>query len=165
MNELYSLKLSKEQLMEIGARVGSDVPFCITQGTCRCEGRGEKIKKLNPLKKTYFVIVNPGFSISTKWVYDNFNPSFITEEEQVEEDVNVLNFKLFNDLEKVVVPKYKEISGIKEKLRLLGCSQALMSGSGSSVFGIVQDELAADNICSEIKKKYVKSYVVESING
>ncbi|NQT30089.1 MAG: 4-(cytidine 5'-diphospho)-2-C-methyl-D-erythritol kinase [Candidatus Saganbacteria bacterium] len=141
------------ELLKLGAEVGSDVPFCLTGGTCLVEGRGEIVDKQEPWPKTYFVLVCPEFSVSTKWAYEEFDKIHLTVSERIK-----------NDLEPAVVSKYEEVTDIKEKLLKLGCSETQMSGSGPSVFGVVRHKLEAEEIFSQIKEDYPRSFLVETVD-
>jgi 4-diphosphocytidyl-2-C-methyl-D-erythritol kinase len=142
-----------EDLLKLGAQVGSDVPFCLTGGTCLVKGRGEIVEKLDPWIKNFIILVTPDICVSTKWAYDEFDNFHISAPEGIE-----------NDLEPVVVSKYGIITEIKEKLLKLGCDNVQMSGSGPTVFGMVKDKSKAEDILREMKKNYSRSFVVEAVN-
>jgi len=178
LNRLFDANLSEKELLELGAQIGSDVSFCLTGGFCRCRGRGELVEKIDNSgtkfcadetesydgETKYYVLVKPKLSILTKSVYDSFEKSFIEKENYIDGFLQHGELVLKNDLEKVVLPKHHEIGEIKNRLLSLGCLQSLMSGSGSSVFGLVCDKKKAYEICEEIKKKYSQSFVVEGMN-
>jgi 4-diphosphocytidyl-2-C-methyl-D-erythritol kinase len=161
MNKLYKAGLTESDLLALAAEVGSDVSFCLMGGTCRCRGRGELVDKLADLPPTWFVMVKPEFGVSTKWVYENYDSSAKVRTEHPPAS----GIHLYNDLERVVSPKYPEIGAIKKKLIHLGCLQAEMSGSGPTVFGIARDKVSAENIYLEMKKNYSQSFVVSSVNS
>ena len=165
LNKLFRAGLSDDDLLALAAEVGSDVPFCLTGGTCRCRGRGELIDKLKDLEPTWFILVKPDFGVSTKWVYDNFDLVFIKENRSAGDHIPTTGIHLYNDLEKVVVPKYPEVAEIKKKLVHLGCLQSEMSGSGPTVFGMAKDETSARNVHLEMKKSYPQSFLVQSVNS
>jgi len=165
MNKLFNAGLSESDLLVLAADVGSDVSFCLIGGTCRCRGRGELVDKIADLPPTWFVLVKPDFGISTKWVYENFDLVFIKEKRLVGTHVPITAIHLYNDLEKVVIPKYPVVQDIKKKLIQLGCLQATMTGSGPTVFGMAKDEGSARKIFSEIKKEYPRSFLVKSISS
>ncbi len=148
-----SSRLPIHKLQKIGVQVGSDVPFCLTGGTCLVKGRGEIVEKQVPWPKTYFVLVCPDFHVSTKWAYEEFDRIHINAPAEIK-----------NDLEPVVVSRYDVIIEIKEKLLKLGCSETQMSGSGPSVFGIVKQKAQAEEILRDIKIDYPKSFMVETVN-
>ncbi|OGC15571.1 4-(cytidine 5'-diphospho)-2-C-methyl-D-erythritol kinase [candidate division WOR-1 bacterium RIFOXYC2_FULL_37_10] len=163
LNKLFDAKLSKDELLDLGAKIGSDVPFCLTGGLCRCRGRGELVERLDS-KKLLFVLVKPSLAISTKSVYEEFDKSFIEKENYIDKALKEGTLNLRNDLEKVVLPQYPEIGEIKKKLLELKCEQSLMSGSGSTVFGMISDKKKAQTIYSNIKKLYPQSFLVEAVD-
>lgn len=144
---------TNDELLVLAAQVGSDVPFCLTGGTCLVKGRGEVVEKQESWPKTYFVLVCPGIQVSSKWAYDEFDRLQLNLSDQIK-----------NDLEPAVVSKYKEIADIKEQLLKLGCSESQMSGSGSSVFGVVKHKTDAEEILRKIKSGYAQSYLVENVD-
>ena len=156
-------RLQTEDLLKIGAEVGSDVPFCLTGGTCLVEGRGEILTSQEPWQQTHFVLVCPEFQVATKWAYDVFD-------EMTNDKLQMTNEGIANDLEPVVASKFEEVIDIKERLLKLGCISAQMSGSGSSVFGIIGHEdkakaqAQAEDILDKIIADYPRSFVVQSKN-
>jgi len=165
LNRLKKCNLTESDLLTLAADLGSDVPFCTMGGTCRCRGRGELVEKMEPLAESFFVLVKPDLELSTKWVYDNFDLVWIAEKRLVGTHQAFSGLTLYNDLEKVVLPKYPKVEGIKKRLIQLGCLQALMSGSGPAVYGLARDEVSANKIYSEIKKEYPQSYLARSVNS
>jgi 4-diphosphocytidyl-2-C-methyl-D-erythritol kinase len=149
LNKLFSAGLSEKELMEFGLCLGADVPFFVSGCSAAiATGIGEKLQGKDSLKECWFVLVNPGFPVSTKWVFENFdrvqplnfalrsrdNPYILGRE------INgSMPEKLFNDLESVTTARYPEVSKLKKKLTDLGASAVLMSGSGPTVFGIFMD--------------------------
>jgi len=162
LNQMFKTGLTGSDLINLAAEVGSDVPFCIEGGTARCRGRGELVEKLKipEVGKLIFILVKPEVSISTKWAYENFDRVFIAEKRLAGTHRQITGITLYNDLEKVVLPKYPEVEGIKKRLIHLGCPQALMSGSGSAVFGIADNEIQAQAIYHEILKDHPRSFLV-----
>ncbi len=161
LNEIYNSHLSETELINIAVKIGADVPFFIIGGTCIAEGIGEKLTKIENKTNPYVLIYKPDFSISTKWVYENLKlnnkPSYnidIIINDLQEGKVDFSN-KIFNYLENVSLSKYPEISNIKNTLRFLGADGSLMSGSGSSVFGIFFDEIKAKLAFEKLKKNNV----------
>lgn len=145
LNELWKLGLSLEQLMEIGADLGSDVPFCILQGTALAFGRGEKLLPLNPIPQLDIILVKPAFGVSTKEVYSNFSLDKVDThpktdemlkaiEEGNREEIVALGANL---LESVTLKLYPEVAKLKKAMESTGLKGVLMSGSGPTVFGFV----------------------------
>jgi len=156
LNELWGLNLGVNTLQEIGASIGSDVPFFFNLPLCIVEGRGDIIKPLKIEKSYTLVIVKPKFSISTKWAYEflNLETELTTEYKKINNNIWQLyillyegaysNFHSWNDLEKSVSRKYPEIEKIKKKLLEAGALMSLLSGSGSTVFGVFNNEVDAN---------------------
>lgn len=144
LNQLFETNLSMQELKEIGVKLGADVPFMIEGGTCLCEGIGEVITDLKPLKEVPLLIVKPAKGISTKFVYDMLkHPSELNHPdvdgmvEAIEaEDIDGVVSRLGNVLESVTEPEVPEVTYLKGRLMELGASGSLMSGSGTTVFGI-----------------------------
>jgi len=146
LNELLELDFSDERLMEIGVKLGADVPFFIFKKTALAEGIGDKLSPVEGLPPVWIVLVNPNIHVSTQWVYQNLR---LTKKEdtyklprfygQVEDVCSILS----NDLEAVTIEKFPVISKIKEMLMSTGASGVLMSGSGSTVFAVFADEDSA----------------------
>ena len=145
--------MTNDELIQLGVQIGSDVPFCLTGGTCLVKGRGEIVTQLAPLPKTYFVLVCPDFMVSSKWAYDEFDRMHLRGSSSIK-----------NDLEPVVVSAHEEIAGLKEKLMKSGCSETQMSGSGPSVFGIAKHKADAEEIFSKIKESYSRSFIIETVD-
>ena len=144
MNRLYELNLTENDLQTIGARVGSDVPFCIIGGTCLAEGRGEILTRLAPIKNFSVVLAKPRGEISTAWAYKNYdaNPAkthpptekIIVQLANGDYDAAFKNFS--NVLEGVALEKIPAIADCKNKMLAAGAKVALMSGSGPTVFAL-----------------------------
>ena len=157
MNKLYEINLSEENLCEIGAAVGSDVPFCIVGGTCLAEGRGEILTRLSPLKNFSVVLAKPQGEISTAWAYKTYdenpakvhppNKKIIAQLERRDYDAAFKNFS--NVLEGVAVKKIPAIAALKSKMLAAGAKVALMSGSGATVFALT-DEAHVEKISASV---------------
>ena len=156
LNELLELGLSDARLMEIGVKLGADVPFFIFKKTALAEGIGEQLTALGQLPQAWIVLVNPNVHVSTAWVYQNLQLTTTAELHTIPSffgsvaDVCAI---LGNDLESVTISSFPVIRSIKERLVSLGARGALMSGSGPTVFGVFADEsaarLAAETIAGE----------------
>lgn len=174
MNMLFSLGLSMEQLMEYGVTLGADVPYCLMRGTALSEGIGEILTQIPPMPHCYIVIIKPTANVSTKLVYENLKWDQIKEHPDIDGMITMLknqNLKgvasrLGNVLEEVTIEKYPMISWVKEDLVKLGALNSLMSGSGSTVFGIFDNLTKAKNALYHMRKKKIvkQSYLVEPFN-
>lgn len=150
LNEIYKSNLSEKELITISSKIGADVPFFILKGTCLAEGIGEKLTRIENKTNPYVLIYKPDFSISTKWAYENLKLNEKPEYniEVIKENLKNENYKfndIFNYLENISIKEYPEILNIKNKMLGLGATGSLMSGSGSSVFGIFNDIVKAKN--------------------
>lgn len=147
LNMLYSNPFSEEKLLEIGAKLGADVPYCMIGGTQSASGIGEILRPVKALSKQYILLVTPPISVSTPWVYEEFDSiqkSIFPDTQAMISAIEKDNYKeicsnLSNVLEEVTIKKYPVIGGIKEKMLLNGANGALMSGSGPTVFGFFDD--------------------------
>jgi 4-diphosphocytidyl-2-C-methyl-D-erythritol kinase len=117
------------------------------------------------LPSSWLVLVKPDFQVSTRWAYENFDRVWINEKRLVGTHQPLAGLTLYNDLEKVVLPKHPKVSEIKKRLIQLGCLQAIMTGSGPAVFGLARDEKTAQQVFQEIKKEYPQSYLVSTVNS
>ena len=148
MNELYGLGLSNSELENIGASVGADVPFFIGGGTQLGEGIGDKLTLLpSHIQGTYLLVI-PDVSISTPWAYSELINKLNSEELMPNFagffSGDYASLKIFeNDFERIVIPAYPEIGAIKRKLLELGARFASLSGSGSTVYGIFDEDASA----------------------
>jgi 4-diphosphocytidyl-2-C-methyl-D-erythritol kinase len=147
LNELSGNPLTREELLRIGSTLGADVPFFIFGRTAWATGIGDEMIETAPLPALWFVLINPGFEVSTKWVYQGLNlaltnerinysiPRFYTGEDVIR--------SLTNDLENVTLKLHPVLGQIKSLLLESGAEGALMSGSGPTIFGIFTDEESA----------------------
>lgn len=152
INRLFELGYALEKLMKLGAILGADIPFCLVGGAARGEGIGEILAPLDGMPRFWLLIANPGFSVSTSWVYKNYNFNFNLGLTKASKDVNILirNLRegdlnraasqMYNALETTVINSYPEVGWLKEELLKSGALAAQMSGSGSTVFGLAENE-------------------------
>ena len=160
VNKLFDLKLSKSELQKRGVKIGADVPYCIMRGTALAEGIGEKLTKLPAAPNCYVVIAKPGISVSTKFVYDNlhaneleYHPDIDGMIEQIEQgNLHGMAEKMGNVLETVTIKEYPVIEDIKNVMKENGAINAMMSGSGPTVFGLFDTEQAAKQAYEALEK-------------
>ncbi len=156
LNKLYNSNLSEAELCEIGLKVGSDVPFCITGGTCLSQNRGEILSKLKPLKNCFIVLAKPERGVSTAAAYAAADNSYIYHPDCIlmldacsKADFDEMCKHAGNVFEQVIeVPERIEIKNI---MRKHGASLCQMSGSGPTVFGLFDSENAAAECAERIK--------------
>jgi 4-diphosphocytidyl-2-C-methyl-D-erythritol kinase len=171
LDRLWDLGLTQPELHELGAQLGSDVPFCISGGTALAVGRGEVLSPLPDLDRLALTICKPRqISISTAWAYQTFRAENLLATSPIKdqlyssqilaaiatnEDDNYgkIGRLLYNDLERVVLPAYPELVALKASLQQDSCG-ALMSGSGSTVFAIAEDLADAQRLADAIADAY-----------
>jgi 4-diphosphocytidyl-2-C-methyl-D-erythritol kinase len=145
VNELLGLHLSDDQLMDVGVKLGADVPFFIFKKTALAEGIGEKLTAVDAAA-VWLVIVNPNLAVSTAWVYQNLQLTGRKNDAIIPRfygNVAEICAILDNDLETVTIGKFPVIDQIKNRLLEAGAAGSLMSGSGSTVFGVFAEEASA----------------------
>ena len=160
LNELWDLKLSQEELMDIGVEIGADVPFCIMGGTAHARGIGEKLTKLKPFSGKMLLLANPGIFVSTEKVYNNLDLN-CGENINIEEIISFmekgnllkLGQNMANTMEKTVINKHPIIDEIKKEMLKHGALGSLMSGSGPTVFGLFDQEEKLHKCKEELEKK------------
>ena len=161
MNALYDLRLSDEELCALGAKIGSDIPFCVMGGTMMATGRGEILRALPSLPTCWIVLAKPHFSVSTPWVYSNYDsiqtpPHLDTETVEktiIARDLLGTLAHLGNVLEYVTIQKYDIIAKIKQLMLGSGAVASLMAGSGPTVFGVALKKREALKIARSLKEQ------------
>lgn len=151
VNRLMQLNLSKRELMERGVKIGADVPYCILRGTALAEGLGEKLTPLPALPGCHILIAKPKVYVSTKFVYGNLRADELTEHPDIDGqiealrrgDLRALAGRMGNVLETVTIPEYPVIQKLKDAMMEHGALNAMMSGSGPTVFGLFDREAPA----------------------
>jgi len=158
MNQLFGLGAAKQELMKIGSTIGADVPFFIFGKTALATGIGDRLETMEITPKLWLLLIIPDIPISTAWAYSNLRmgltnkhiniiiPSCINH---LSEIMSILS----NDLEKVAIPRYPIIQKIKDELIKKGAKGSLMSGSGSTVFGIFSSEDEAKEAYTQLKTR------------
>ncbi len=152
VNELFTLGLSTKELMDIGAKLGADVPFCLHGGAAYGTGIGDTLTPLPSLQDIPLVLINSGIAVSTANVFKNFNITLTKQKKEsiiirtcVEKsDIIGVGENLYNVLEGPVFAKHPELAEQKDQLSTqTGCYGALMSGSGATMFALMEDTDAA----------------------
>ena len=158
MNRLLGLRLSAARLEQLALTLGADVPFFIRAKPARARGIGEKLKLISKLPPFWVVIVYPGFPVSTAWAYGQLakkltKPIVNTSIPPSPKTFDELTRRLQNDLEDVTLRGYPKIAELKRKLLRGGAPGVLMSGSGSSVFGVFASRNAALNTFRRVRQE------------
>ncbi|MEJ5304591.1 MAG: 4-(cytidine 5'-diphospho)-2-C-methyl-D-erythritol kinase [Ignavibacteria bacterium] len=155
LNEIFELKLSNETLLSLASKVGSDVPFFILKSPAYAEGRGEILQPLPDFKLNYkIILIIPEVKISTAWAYSNFKSSKKAIELSLiktAQDFEKHRDKITNDFEEIVFPVYPELRAIKNQLLELGAVFALLSGSGSAIYGLFEPNSEVDLVINHFK--------------
>lgn len=170
MRKLFQIDIPFSDLSKLALQSGSDVPFCLIGGTALVRGRGEKIIPLPLLKNGWFILIDPGISISTSWAYSRLqgkltkkrlNIKLIKELIKKEGMRGVSKFPLYNKLEEVVIERFPTLRDIKAKLIEAGATGALMTGSGSTIFAVAEDKERVKSILGRLGRK-VRVYAVQA---
>lgn len=160
MNRMFGLGLSKKELMERGVKIGADVPYCLMRGTALAEGIGEDLSALPPMVKCPVLIVKPSVNVSTKFVYENLKLDDTTVHPDIDalvadikaQDLKKIAADMGNVLETVTIPNYPVIADIKQHMLEHGAINAMMSGSGPTVFGLFEKEETAQEAFIAMKQ-------------
>ncbi len=171
LNFLWDLKLARKDLIAMASELGSDVPFFLLSPCAIGKGRGEVLEPVKSSIRFYVLMVYPGFTISTALVYGNLKLNLTKREN----NINILkNFLLqsefaqlgaawSNDLEPIVFQEYPDTSRIKKEVLALGAKGALLSGSGSTVFGIFDNPETAKNAYTRLDRGEFRLFLAENV--
>lgn len=160
LNELLEGNIPMEELLSMGVKIGADVPYCILQGTALSEGIGEVLTPLPAPPACSLLIGKPDISVSTKYVYENLKVDMLKKHPDIdgmrkaieEGDLEGITSRMENVLETVTIQRYPIIGKIKEAMLKAGAINALMSGSGPTVFGVFASGGEARQAEKEIEK-------------
>ena len=170
LNQLWNLNLSLEELMEIGVKLGADIPFCLLGGTALAQGIGEILTPLQSFNDVYILLGNPGIGVSTEYAY-----SKLKLEEKKDTDVSKLiscmdikdlkcvGSSLENIMEEPIIEENPIIKEIKDNMLASGALGTLMSGSGPTVFGLYQDEHSITQAKQKLLEIIDKVYICKTI--
>ena len=172
LNRHYGHPLSIGALAELGAAVGSDVPFCVLGGTAVAEGRGERLRKLPDMPDCVFVVCKPDFSASTPELYAKLDEKPIgkrpdhqaMEKALLAGDLGEIAQNLWNVFDPVVTEEHLELNYIKSIFNSYGSVGQQMTGSGSAVFCIVTEFEFAAVICQMLKDNYPQVYIAKPVS-
>lgn len=160
VNRMFQLGLSRQQLMERGVKIGADVPYCVLRGTALAEGIGEVLTLLPPVPRMHVVLAKPPVHVSTAFVYGNLKADQLDTHPDIDGQVQAIRdgdyrkmaALMGNVLETVTVPAYPVIGQIKDRLMEAGALNAMMSGSGPTVFGLFDDREMAERAYRDLKR-------------
>ena len=171
LNRHYGEPLSVFALAELGAEVGSDVPFCVLCGTAMVEGRGERLRKLPDMPECIFVICKPEFSVSTPELYRKIDEVEIPkhpdnramESALLAGDLGKVAEQVFNVFDPVVTADHLELNYIKSIFNSYGALNMQMTGSGSAVFGIMASFEHAAVVCNMLRENYPQIFIARPV--
>lgn len=173
MNRLYGGRFSTAELETIAAGIGSDVAFCVAGGTALAQGRGELLSRLPDMPECYFVICKPGFSISTPELFRSIDSAPLRHHPDTAGILDSLDRgelegicrRLYNVFEDVSDRRIKTVGEIKSRLLDCGAAGAVMTGTGSAVFGIFTDAATAQEAQSALLREYRFCCVAEPVKA
>lgn len=153
MREIFNVTASDEELMSLGKNLGCDVPFFIKGGAAIARGKGDELKFFK-LPKMHLIIYYPGYPVSTKWAYEEYDKSLVTTGMDIDSILLEkkkkklrMGLNVVNDFEKVVFKAHPDLLDIKTNLLSAGAYMVSLSGSGSCLYGVVDEN---------VKKKVIK---------
>ena len=165
LNNIYNAPLTDEELMKAAVSVGADVPFCIRGGIALCKGKGEIMTPLPGLPECAFLIAKPRFSVKTPAAYAEYDkgggkcPDYSLFSDALSSgDLGKICSAMGNALETPVSRLYPEIAEIKKKIIDTGALSAMMTGSGSAVFGIYYNESEANAAASRLRAERLRLF-------
>lgn len=171
LNRHYGAPFSLPALAELGAAVGSDVPFCVLCGTAVVEGRGERIRKLPDMPECIFVVCKPDFSVSTPELYAAIDEKAIArrpdhqamESAMLAGDLEAVVKNVCNVFDPIVSADHLEMNYIKSIFNSYGAVGYQMTGTGSAIFGIVGEFENAAVICNMLKGNYPQIFIAKTV--
>lgn len=161
MNRMFDLGLSRRELMERGVKLGADVPYCLMRGTALAEGIGEELTSLPPMVKCPVLIAKPAISVSTPQVYHSYDALSDVSHPDIdgliaairEKDLSRIAARMGNVLEEVTAGEYPVIRELKEAMMESGALNAMMSGSGPTVFGLFDDKDTMERAKEDLRRR------------
>lgn len=167
INKLFDLGCTREELMELGVKIGADVPYCVMGGTALAEGIGEKLTALTPAPHCFVLVAKPDINVSTKYVYDHLDAAGVDKHPDIDGmvlaieagDLQGVLGRMENVLENVTIVAHPIIDTIKSRMKELGALNSMMSGSGPTVFGIFTEEEKAKEAYGKIMEEQLAKQV------
>lgn len=170
LDELFETKLGVSKLMELGAQVGADVPFCVHGGTCRCTGTGEKVEPVPPMPDCFLVLCKPPAGISTPRAYALLDQYPMTRTQATQKMVQALGTGDLRQIGKSLSNRFEEtmklmqVKAVEKIMLSAGALGAMMTGSGSAVYGIFEGESAAKS-CMELLASHGDVFLARPCTG
>jgi 4-diphosphocytidyl-2-C-methyl-D-erythritol kinase len=159
LNKLWELELDEQELLKLASEIGMDVPFCVVGGSCFAEGKGTKLTKIE-IPEMHVLLINPGFEVSKRNAYQTLDLSQTGKQLatrkllDANKDVKDIAKQLHNDFETVLLTKHNALKEIKENLMKNNALNAIVSGSGPTVFGLFETEDALNKAYENLKEHY-----------
>jgi len=171
LNRLWKLNIPDHELQELGAELGSDVPFCVTGGTAIARGRGEKLEMIPNPPQCWVILAKPPINVSTADVYGRFRVDKLSSHPSMANMISAIENQRFHDvcgqlgnvLEDVTLSLYPEVHQLKDAMMKLGADGVLMSGSGPTVFGLVSKESKVARIYNGLRGFCKEVYAVRML--
>ncbi len=172
LHKMYAPTMPREKLETIGARVGSDVPYCVRGNTALAQGRGEILTDLPHLPDCFFVICKPSFPISTPELFAQVRVKKLRCHPDTKgmiraleaQDLEAIAHRVYNVFEDVLPRKYEQVFDIKRKLLDLGAMTASMTGSGPTVFGLFSEQAKAQDAVQALQQQFPTTYLCQNVN-
>ncbi|MDO5783724.1 MAG: 4-(cytidine 5'-diphospho)-2-C-methyl-D-erythritol kinase [Eubacteriales bacterium] len=169
LDQLYDTQLSMEKRMEMGCKLGADVPFCIAGGTMLAEGIGEKLTKLPDAPQMHVVLCKPPFAVSTPAIYRAIDSAEIAVRPDTVAMLRAIEAGsaaevsqyLCNVMQPITAELHPEVTQICDTMKANGALNAIMSGSGPSVFGLFDDRDKAERACAVLAKQYEETFLTD----
>lgn len=173
MNQMFGLGLTESGLKKRGVKLGADVPYCIMRGTVLAEGIGEELTPLTQCPRCYVLLAKPPVNVSTRFVYERFDSLSACEHPDIDgiidglnkQDIKRIASRMGNVLENVTIQEYPVIEEIKNVMKSKGALNAIMSGSGPTVFGLFEERSRAREAAGKIRElKLAKQVYVTTMH-
>lgn len=170
LNRLWQLDLSPEELIDIGVKIGTDVPYCLYGHTAYISGKGEQVQLMVPMPQCWVVLVKPKISVSTRTVFPEVDVDHISHPDIAalrraieDDDYGAMIRQMGNSLEDITIQRHPVIQQIKDRMMKYGADVALMSGSGPTVFALCQQHSRAQRIYNGLKGFCEEVYLVRTL--
>lgn len=167
LNELFGMGYSIQELQKLGVKLGADIPYCLVGGTMLSEGIGEILTPLPTPPDCFLVVAKPDVNVSTGFVYGNLHADKLTYHPDIDGMIEALHEgslsgitdRLGNVLETVTIREYPVVEELKGLMRSMGAENALMSGSGPTVFGIYKERETAEAAARAVEEKQLAGQI------
>lgn len=171
LNQMWQLGMEDAELFELGMEIGTDVPYSIIGGTAHVSGRGEKVRRLEPMPACWVVLAKPRLSVSTRTVFrdleveklDRHARSRIVEQAIRAQDYREMVTHLGNDLEQVTFQRHPQLKQLKERMLRYGMDGATMSGSGPTIIGLSRNYSRAKRVYNSLRGFCEEVYIARTI--